>query len=98
MSVINNGIRTSNNSTAAWGSLSQQENQRNIAKDQQDAAEDAQKKSTIGTGAGIGASIAAANVIGAGGISAMSAGAMATGIGAPIAIGALAGWALTELF
>lgn len=97
MSILNNGIRTSKNSTGIWGSLSGQESQRVIAKDQLEAAEDGMKKQAIGTGAGIGAAVAASTVSAAGGIGAMSAGAMATGIGAPIGIGMAAAWALTEL-
>jgi hypothetical protein len=70
------------------------EQNRNMFNQQLDQANRAAKMQAVGTGAGIGASIAASNIAAAGGLSA--AGGMAA-LG-PIGWGALAGYAMMELF
>ena len=64
-------------------------------------AEEAAQMSAVGMGAGIGGSIAAANIGAAGGFGAVYGASGAMGVAAalsPIAIGAIAAYALTELF
>ena len=67
---------------------------RNAFNDQLDLAEKQAQLQTVGLGAGIGGSIAAANIASAGGFGA-AGGIAALG---PIAVGAIAAYALTELF
>lgn len=85
------------------GRSADMERERNQFNTSLDMADKAAKVQGIGTGAGIGASVAAANVAGtAGGMAGMyGAGGMAAvgmGVAAPIAIGAIAAYALMELF
>ena len=92
--LIGLGNQQRDMATQLMGANAEREMKRNAFNDQLDLAEKQAQLQTVGLGAGIGGSIAAAN------IAATQGGLAAAGIGAfaPIAIGAIAAYALTELF
>lgn len=92
--LIGAGTGMRDEAYAGFGQSAAAEQARNQTNKTIAAAEKAQQMNAVGMGAGIGGSIAAANIGAAGGFAA--AGGMAAL--APIAIGAVAAYALTELF
>lgn len=96
--LIGAGQQLEDDAYRGFANAAGEEQSRNQANKQLKMAEKAAQMSAIGTGAGIGASIGAANVAAQGGIAAMGGwGAAAGTVLGPIAIGAVAAYALTEL-
>ena len=92
--LIGMGNQQRDVATNLIGAAADREQKRENFNENMKIAERAAQLQTVGMGAGIGGSIAAANIAAKGGLAA--AGGMAA-LG-PIAIGAIAAYALTELF
>ena len=92
--LIGMGNQQRDTATSLMAANAQREVKRNSFNDQMEFAKKQAQLQTVGLGAGIGGSIAASNIAAQGGLAA--AGGMAA-LG-PIAIGAIAAYALTELF
>lgn len=100
--LIGLGNQQRDMSTGMISANAEREVKRNAFNDQLDLAEKQAQLQTVGLGAGIGGSIAAANIASsAGGLAGIYGAGGAAGVAAamsPIAIGAIAAYALTELF
>ena len=93
--LIGMGNQQRDTATSLMAANAQREVKRNSFNDQMEFAKKQAQLQTVGIGAGIGGSIAAANIAATQGGLAAAGGMAALG---PIAIGAIAAYALTELF